>query len=151
MKSVAVVAGIVAVVIGVAFLANQVTAASGPSLPVAYGFDGSSGWTNGHVKPNAIYFGAGGNLLVRGLRWLSWTRKAARGLGVRWSDSCVPNCAAGRYIKVQVEMALSRVRIRHAVSYFSRMTLQWTINGRRYKSVYNWSRAEVPGALPFWS
>jgi len=152
MKSVAVVAGIVAVVIGVAFLANQVTAASGPaSLPVAYGFDASSGWADGQVKPDAIYFGAGGNLLVRGLRWLRWTREAALGRGLRWSDSCVPSCAAGRYIKVPVVMSLSRVRTRDGVGYFSRMTLKWAIDGRRYKTVYSWTLAKIPDALPFWS
>jgi hypothetical protein len=152
MKGVAVVAAIVAVVIGVAVLAIRVTAASSSaSPPVAYGFDGSSGWAHGQVKPRAIYFGAGGNLLVRGLNWISWSQGAAVGRGVRWFNRCVPTCAAGKYIKVPAEMSLSRVRIRDDVSYFSRITLQWTIGGRRYKSAYRWSNAPVPGAPPFWS
>jgi hypothetical protein len=151
MKSVAGAAAIVAV-IGVTFLAIQVRAASRPaSLPVAYGFDGGSGWTHDQVKPRAIYFGAGGNLLVRGLSWVSWTQKAAAARGVRWSDSCVPSCAAGTYFKVPVEMSLSRVRARQGVSYFSRMILQWTVDGRRYKSVYDWTPGHVHGAPPFWS
>lgn len=152
MKSVAGAAAIVVVVIGVAFLAIQVTAASNsPSLPTAYGFDGSSGWTHGKVKPDAIYFGAGGNLLVRALRWASWTRNGAVARGVRWLDSCVPSCAAGAYVKVPVEMSLSRVRIRGHVSYFSRMTLNWSIGGRKHKSVYAWSRGPTAGVPPFWS
>lgn len=156
MKSVAgaaaiVAAVLVAAVLGVTFLAIQVTPASSqPSVPVAYGFDGGSGWAHGKVKPHAIYFGAGGNLLVRGLRWISWTRRAALGRGVRWSDSCVPSCAAGRYLKVHVEMLLSRVRIRHGISYFSRMKLQWTIVGRKYQSGYRWASGPVRGVPPFW-
>lgn len=152
MKSVAGAAAIVAVVIGVTFLAIRVTtASSSASLPVAYGFDGGSGWTHGKIKPRAIYFGVGGNLLVRGLSWITWTRTGAVARGVRWLDRCVPNCAAGTYFKVPVEMSLSRVRIRDGISYFSRMTLQWTIGDKKYKSVYGWSRNRVPGAPPFWS
>ena len=152
MKSVAGAAAIIAVAIGVSFLAIQVTAASNsPQLPVAYGFDGGSGWSHGKVKPRAIYFGVGGNLLVRGLRWVSWTGKAALARGVRWWDSCVPSCAAGGYIEVPVDMSLWRVRIRDNVSYFSRMTLQWTISGRKHKSVYEWSRGRAAGVPPFWS
>jgi hypothetical protein len=152
MKNVAGAAAIVAVVIGVAIAAIQVTAASSrTSLPVAYGFDGNSGWTHGKVKPHEIYFGAGGNLLVRSLSWLSWTQRAAVGRGTRWSDRCVPSCAAGKYVKVSVRMSLSRMRIRDGVSYFSRMTLQWTMNGRQYKSVYRWSSHLLQAGPPFWS
>jgi len=152
MKSVAGAAAIVVAAIGVTFLAIQVTAASNSApLPVAYGFDGSSGWTHGKVKPDAIYFGAGGNLLVRALRWVSWTQRAAVARGVRWLDSCVPSCAAGAYVKVPAEMSLSRVRIRDGVSYFSRMTLYWNIGGRKHKSVYAWSHGPIPGVPPFWS
>jgi hypothetical protein len=151
MKSVAGAAAIVVVAIGATFLAAQVTAASGSGpLPVAYGFDGSSGWTHGKVKPNAIYFGTGGNLLVRALRWVSWTQKAAAGRGVRWLDRCVPNCAAGGYYKVPAKMSLSRVRIKDGVRYFSRMILRWSNEGRKYKSVYNWSPGPLPGTPPFW-
>jgi hypothetical protein len=150
-KGVTGVIAIVAAVIGVAIAAIQVTAASSvASLPVVYGFDGNSGWTHGLVKPRAIYFGAGGSLLVRDLTWASWTQKAAVGRGVRWSDSCVPTCAAGRYAKVPAEMSLSRVRQRDGVSYFSRMTLQWTIGGRHYKTSYGWSRGALRGSPPFW-
>jgi hypothetical protein len=108
MKGVAGAAAIVAVVIGVAVLASRA------SLPVAYGFDGSSGWSHGQVKPHAIYFGVGGNLLVRGLKWVTWSQSDAVARGVRWSDRCVPSCAAGPYIKVPAQMSLSRVRIRRA-------------------------------------
>lgn len=151
-KGVAAVTAIVAAVIGVAIAAIGVTAASSSaSLPVVYGFDGSSGWSHGLVKPGAIYFGAGGSLLVRDLTWVSWKQAAAVARGVRWSDNCVPTCAAGRYAKIPVEMSLYRVRQRNGVSYFSRMTLRWTIGGKQYKSSYGWSRGPVPSAPPFWS
>ncbi len=151
-KGVTAVIAIVVAVIGVALAALAVTAASSSALlPVVYGFDGSSGWSHRVVKPDAIYFGAGGSLLVRDLTWASWTQNAAVGRGVRWSDSCVPTCAAGRYAKVPAEMSLSRVRQRDGVSYFSRMTLQWTVDGKQHKSSYGWSRGAMPGAPPFWS
>lgn len=152
MKGVTWVAAIVAGVIGAAALAIGVTAASSSaSLPVAYGFDGNSGWHHGLVKPRAIYFGAGGNLLVRDLNWASWTDDAAAGRGVRWADNCVPTCAAGTYAKVPAEMTLSRVRARNGVTYFSLMTLRWTIAGKQYKSIYDWSYSPVRGTPPFWS
>lgn len=152
MKGVAGVAAIVAVITTVVAAVIGGTAASNPaSLPVAFGFDGNSGWSHGEVKPHAIYFGAGGNLLIRGLSWVNWTQNAAAARGVRWSDRCLPTCAAGTYIKVPVLMRLSQARIRHGVKYFSRMTLQWTIDGRHYKSVYGWSPGPIVGAPPFWS
>lgn len=148
-KGVTAVIAIVVAVVGVAIAAIQVTeASSSASLPVVYGFDGSPGWSHGVVKPDAIYFGAGGNLLVRHLTWVSWTQSTAVGRGVRWSNSCVPTCATGRYAKVPAEMSLSRVRQRDGVSYFSRMTLQWTAGGKQYKSSYDWSRDGAPS--PFW-
>lgn len=150
MKDVAGIAAIVAVITVAAAVIGGTVASSPASLPVAYGFDGSSGWNHGEVKPHAIYFGVGGNLLVRRLSWVNWTRNAATARGVRWSDRCLPSCAAGTYIKVPVVMSLSRVRIRRGVSYFSRMTLQWTRDGRHYKSVYGWSPGPATGAPPFW-
>lgn len=152
MKGVTWVAAIVAIVIAAAVLAIRITAASSSaSLPVAYGFDGNSGWHHGVVKPRAIYFGAGGSLQVRDLSWTSWTRNAAVGRGVRWADNCVPTCAAGAFTKVAAEMSLSGVRERGEVRYFTIMILHWTIGTKHYKSVYGWSPGAVPGAPPFWS
>jgi hypothetical protein len=151
-RGVAAVIAIVVAVIGVTVAAAQVTvASSSASVPLAYGFDGSSGWSHGLVKPDVIYFGAGGSLLVRDLTWVSWTHNAAIGRGVRWSDNCGPTCAAGHYAKVPADMSLSRVRQRDGVSYFSRMTLQWTVGGKEYKSSYHWSGGAGPSAPPFWS
>src|SRR3984957_17900941 len=102
MKGIAGVAGVVVLIAGVTVLTDRITAAaSAQPLPVSYGFDGASGWQHAKIKPHSIYFGAGGSLLVRGAKWISWTQVGAIGQGARWADTCTPNCAAGSYAKTQ--------------------------------------------------
>jgi hypothetical protein len=151
MKRVAVVAAVVVVAAGIAAATIRATAAPGSaSLPVAYGFDGASGWHRGEVKPQAIYFGVGGSLFVRDLSWVSWSQDGAVGRGIRWADSCAPTCAAGKYSRIPAQLSLSRVRVRGGVRYFSQLTMQWTINGRQYKSVFAWTGGAVRGTSPAW-
>ncbi len=118
---------------------------------MAYGFDGHAGWRHGAVEPHAIYFGAGGSLLIRGLRWENWTQNAAIGRGVRWADSCVPNCAAGGYDKNPVVITLSRVRKHAGGGYFTRLLLQWTTGSKVHKELFRWFRGIGASAAPFWS
>jgi len=150
MKGMTGVAAIVVLVLGVA-AAKVAAAPRSVSLPLAYGFDGSSGWQGGQVTPRDIYFGAGGSLLVRGLHWASWTQKGAVGRGQKWMDNCDPSCAAGRYAKVNADVSLWRVRRHNGVSYFSRLTLRWTIAGKKYKTLFEWSPGVAPYVTPFWS
>jgi hypothetical protein len=139
MKGFAGVAAIVMVVIASAVLIIQAAAASSSQpLPVAYGFEGASGWVNPAVKPHDLYFGAGGSLQVRGLRWESWTQNAAIARGVRWTDNCVPDCASGSYAKAQVELTLSRVRKHRGSDYFTRVLLQWTTGGQQHTELFRW-------------
>jgi hypothetical protein len=152
MKGVAGVAAIVVAVIGVAVIALRIAAAaSSQPLPVSYGFDGNWGWRHGEVDPGAIYFGAGGSLLVKNLTWSSWTQGEAVGRGVRWADGCVPTCAAGRYVKSPAILTLSRVRTHAGTRYFARLTVRWTASGRVHTDVFAWSGGAEPGAPPFWS
>ncbi len=151
MKRVAAVAAVVIVAAGIVTAAIRATAASSSaSLPVAYGFDGGSSWHRGEVKPQAVYFGAGGSLFVRDLIWATWSQDAAVGRGIRWADTCAPTCAAGTYIRTPAQLSLSRVRVRDGVRYFSQLTMQWTINGRQYKSVFAWTTGAVRGTSPAW-
>ncbi len=139
MKGAAGVAVIVIVVIASAVLVLQATAASSSQpLPVAYGFGGATGWVQGKVKPHDLYFGAGGSLLVRGLRWTTWTQNAAIGRGVRWTDNCVPDCADGRYAKVPAVLTLSRVRRHRRSGYFTRLLLQWSAGGQQHTILFRW-------------
>ncbi len=151
MKGIAGVAAISVLVVGVTVLTVRITAASSAQpLPVAYGFDEATGWQRGTIRPDAVYFGAGGSLLARDLHWSSWTQQAALGEGVQWADNCAPNCAAGSYRKTQAMLTLSRVRVNRGVRYFTRLTMLWTANGKRQKLAFRWARSKVAGVQPFW-
>jgi hypothetical protein len=152
MKGVAGVAVIVTIMAGMAVLALRMTAASSAQPPpVAYGFDGSSGWQHGVVKPRTIDFGAGGSLLVRGLRWAGWSQQAAVARGVRWADSCDPDCASGGYLKSRATLTLSGIKVHGGLRYFSRLLMRWKADGRMHRYVFHWSPGAGPGAPPFWT
>jgi len=135
-------------VIGAGFGIRAMAAPNTPSLPVVYGFAGASGWQHPRIQPPAVYFGTGGSLLIRNLHWASWGRQRAIAHGSRWADSCVPNCAAGKYAKVPAELTLSRVRVHDGVRYYSKLTARWKVNGHLVTNVFTWA----PGsANSFWS
>jgi hypothetical protein len=151
MKGVAGVTAVVVFLVGTAATVIGVTAAaSAQPLPVAYGFDGASGWQHGQVRPHDIYFGAGGSLLVRGLTWSNWAQGSAVAHGVRWADDCTPTCAAGTYAKSRATLTLSAVLVHAGLRYFSKLTLQWTANDRKHETVFHWSSGAIKGTL-FWS
>jgi hypothetical protein len=152
MKGVAGIAAIVMLMVGIAVLAIRVTAASSAQAPpVAYGFDGSSGWQHGQVKPAEIDFGAGGSLFVRGLRWAGWSQRTAVAHGLRWADSCLPDCASGRYLKSPAALTLSGIKVHAGLRYFSRLALQWKAGGKMREYVFHWSPGAGRGAPPSWS
>jgi hypothetical protein len=153
MKSVLGIAIAVIVLAGLAAAAVLIRSeASGanPALPVAYGFDGHEGWAGGEVGPRAVYFGAGGSLFLRGLSWASWSQADARGRGIRWADSCVPNCAAGSYVRSAAKITLWRVRDHDGQPFFSAMTVVWSVDGRSHQQTFQWSRGTGTSAVPFW-
>lgn len=151
MKGVAGGIAVIVAVIGIVVLAIRVTAAaSATPLPLGYGFDGGSGWHHGKIKPHAIYFGTGGSLLIRGVSWTSWTQNAAIGNGVRWANSCVPNCAAGAYAKSRTVLTLSKVKVHEGIRYFSELTVLWMAGDRHHTTVFRWAPGVFRG-LPFWS
>lgn len=152
MRGVAVVAAIVMIMAGVAVLTATITAASSAAPPpVVYGFDGSTGWQHGAVKPADIDFGAGGSLFVRGLRWSGWSQQRATGRGVRWADSCTPDCASGRYLRSGAILTLSGIRVHDGLRYFSRLAMQWKAGGKTYRYVFHWSPGALRGSPPFWT
>jgi hypothetical protein len=121
--------------------------ASASSLPV---MSGSIGWHDTYVRPQAIYFGAGGNLFVRPVHWRSWTQVSAYGQGTRWANQCIPTCAQGTYLKSPASLTMWRVRWHHHRRYFSRMTMRWTTgNGVRHLHLYRWGNPDG-GTIPFW-
>jgi hypothetical protein len=153
MKSVLGIAIAVIVLAGLtaaAVLIRSGASGASPALPVAYGFDGHEGWAGGEVRPGAVYFGAGGSLFVRGLSWASWNQADARGGGIRWADSCVPNCAAGLYARSAAEITLSGVRDHDGQPFFSAMTIVWSAGGTSRRQTFQWSRGTGTSVVPFW-
>ena len=153
MKSVPGIAIAVIVLAGLAAAAVLIrSGASGasPALPVAYGFDGHDGWTGGEIRPRTVYFGAGGSLFVRGLIWASWNKAGASGRGIRWADSCVPDCAAGSYVRSAAEITLRRVRDHDSQPFFSAMTIAWSASGTLHREIFRWSKGTGTSAVPFW-
>jgi hypothetical protein len=70
------------------------------------------------------------------LNWTSW-KTSAFGSGTLKVNSCIPSCAAGKYIKYPVLLVLWRAQAwpHHAGrQYFSRMT--WIFTGKRPKVVH---------------
>jgi hypothetical protein len=152
MKRVLGIVGGVVVLAGLAAAIAVIASAASASTPrpVAYGFDGHQSWAHGQVKPRSVYFGAGGSLFVRRLSWATWNQAGARGRGIRWADSCKPNCATGSYAKSAVIVTLWRVLRHHGQPYFSRMTLAWQASGRAHQQTFRWSADTTISAVPFW-
>ena len=152
MKKVLGIVGAVVVLAGLAIAAAMITssASASQSRPVAYGFGGHQGWAHGLIRPRNVYFGAGGSLFVRNLTWSSWNQARARGRGIRWADSCNPNCATGSYVKSAATVTLRQVRRHHGQPYFSRMTLVWRAGSRLHKQIFRWSADTRFSAEPFW-
>lgn len=151
MKGVAGVAAVGLAVIGAGFGIRAMASSSTPSLPVVYGFAGASGWQHPGIQPPAVYFGAGGSLLIRNLRWANWGGQRAIAHGSRLADSCVPNCAAGKYAKVPAELTLSRVRTHNGERYYSKLTTHWKVNGQPVTNVFTWAPGSLRGANSLWS
>jgi len=153
MKSILSIAGAIILLAGLVTAAALIrSGASGasPVLPRAYGFDGHQGWARGQVRPRAVYFGAGSSLFVRNLSWASWNQAVARGRGIRWADSCVPNCAAGSYARSAAKITLWRVRDHDGQPYFSRISIAWRAASKSYRQIFRWSRGTGTSAVPFW-
>src|SRR5712691_5443622 len=151
MKGVAGVAAVGLAVIGVGFALRATASAGSSSLPVVYGFAGASGWQHPGIQPPAVYFGTGGSLLIRGLRWASWGDQRAIAHGSRWANSCDPNCAAGQFAKVPAELTLSRVRTHDGVRYYSKLTTHWKVSGTPVTTVFTWAPGNAGGPASLWS
>lgn len=152
MKRVLGIVGGVVVLAGLAVAVVMITSAASASTPrpVAYGFDGRLGWVHGQVRPRSVYFGAGGSLFIRQLKWESWKHTGARGRGIRWADTCNPNCATGSYVKSAATITLWRVLRHHGQPYFSRMTLAWRAGGTAHQQTFRWSADTRFSTVPFW-
>ena len=152
MKRVLGIVGGAVVLAGLAVAVVLITSAASASTPrpVVYGFDGHQAWAHGLVRPGSVYFGAGGSLFVRQLSWASWSQDRARGRGIRWADTCNPNCDTGSYVKSAATVTLWRVLRHRGQPYFSRMTLAWRAGGKAHQQTFRWSADTRFSTVPFW-
>jgi hypothetical protein len=71
--------------------------------------------TRASYEPRTIVLacGDGSDALIH-LKWSSWTRRSASGIGTNAYNTCSPNCAQGKWRKVPVRVTLSKpIRCRH--------------------------------------
>lgn len=85
------------------------------------------------VRPGEFDIFCDGSDSLAKLNWTSWNTTEAVGTGVNWIDSCVPNCAAGKWQRENVIVVLWRgepVAHHKGQSAYSKMTLLFTGSGR---------------------
>jgi len=59
-------------------------------------------------KPTQMLIACGdGNARVRDLQWRSWSARAASGTGTWEQNTCMPDCARGRFLAYAVSLLLS--------------------------------------------
>src|SRR5689334_7819069 len=110
------IAATVAAIVGLFSAAAPAEAAT--PLPVVYGFSCAKSFCDPDVKPPAQYFGSGGQLFVKGLKWSRWNHTSAFGRGTRWVNTCVPTCSAGNYRKNPASITLYDIRHHNGRAYF---------------------------------
>jgi len=136
---------------GIVMLSGAFTAtaaaSSASSVPLMYGSlgGGSPAWSNGAIKPKAVYFGVGGDRNITDVQWSHWNARTASGQGELHQRICWGSCF--KYRITTVGVALWRVGIHRGVRYFTRMTL-WQ-SRPIYKVVYSYS-TYGSGTVPFW-
>jgi hypothetical protein len=126
-----------AVVVGCTALAIGATTRASSGLPRLLG-DGPHWSLTWQVRPAHIVYTGDGSGVLGGfdgsgaahpghLVWRTWTTTRARGTGAVWIDDCTPDCARGRFSPYAVEV----VAFRPIDGRFTRLTLTYTLNGKR--------------------
>lgn len=93
--------------------------------------------TCGHAPvvrpPSYVVACADGNTRLVGLTWQSWQLGVATATGTLVSNTCTPDCAAGRYVRapVTVELTGAAVGLPAGLQYTA-IDLQWTTNGAHH-------------------
>jgi hypothetical protein len=59
-------------------------------------------------EPSTIDLGGNRDELVTGIAWSNWASTSAQGVGSVTTNNCVPNCAQGSPITIQVSLTLSQ-------------------------------------------
>ena len=88
-------------------------------------------------KPELIFFTcADGGLYVERVKWITWSKEGANGIGIFSENLCDPSCAEGQRVEAPVNVALSNLT-EHNGKYYLRTLDISTVNGKDFP----WGRA----------
>jgi hypothetical protein len=88
-------------------------------------------------KPELIFFTcADGGLYVEKIRWNSWSKDGATGIGVFSENLCEPSCAEGKRVEAPVDLRLSNLAAQNGKYYLRTLDIS-TSNGKDFP----WGRA----------
>jgi hypothetical protein len=88
-------------------------------------------------KPELIYLTcADGGIYVEKIKWSTWSKEGATGIGIFSENLCEPSCAEGQRVKAAVNLSLSNLT-EHNGKYYLRTLDISTANGKDFP----WGRA----------
>jgi hypothetical protein len=114
------------------FLATGILAA----LLIAYGVMAASAASTVKItncvkasaRPKSLTLACGdGNTVLSGLRWSSFGGSSARARGTLETNTCEPNCAAGKVVRYPVAVSATAVRrCKAGLRVYNKVTLRFT-------------------------
>ncbi len=88
-------------------------------------------------KPELIFFTcADGGLYVEKIKWNTWSKDGATGIGVFSENLCEPSCAEGQRVEAQVNLRLTNLTEQNGKYYLRTLDIS-TANGKDFP----WGRA----------
>jgi hypothetical protein len=88
-------------------------------------------------KPELIFFTcADGGLYVEKIKWSTWSKKGATGIGVFSENLCEPSCAEGQRVETRVNLRLTNLTEQNGKYYLRTLDIT-TANGKDFP----WGRA----------
>jgi hypothetical protein len=89
-------------------------------------------------KPELIFFTcADGGLYVEKIKWITWSKEGATGVGVFSENLCEPSCAEGKRVTAPVNLILSNLTEQNGKYYLRTLDIS-TSDGKDFP----WGRAD---------
>jgi hypothetical protein len=88
-------------------------------------------------KPELIFFTcADGGLYVEKIKWITWSKEGATGVGTFSENLCEPSCAEGQRVQARVNLRLTNLTAQNGKYYLRTLDIS-TVNGKDFP----WGRA----------
>ena len=89
-------------------------------------------------KPELIFFTcADGGLYVEKIKWSTWSKEGATGIGIFSENLCEPSCAEGKRVEAPVDLRLSNLTEQNGKYYLRTLDIA-TSDGKNFP----WGRAD---------